>query len=399
MQTISKFIVLTGIFFAMACNQSNHKGMVKVKLFRLTDSTIYDMDLVSDFVFDAEELNVDSLKDLSRQLFLKGIDEYKNKKSLYAAVKSFKASILIFPDAKTYYELGNALLDMKTEQSLKECVNAFDIAERIQFQPRVNLYYKKACAYNLRNTYYKYDDVYAVFSELNAAIYNGFTDTTLLKNDWRLKGITSMPQYQELIINMKLKQVNNDQNALFALFKSAFPTQTDKLIIGKENVDMNSYKESISYDFAKFIPEMENTSFGRDVSHDYFYVAKVKETDLYTALVYSSVSFEGEAMQPVNTTLAVYNNQTGEVISRKPIACQCSAERIRSSIVSNGQVEIEDYNRIWEKPITEVSFDENKVKEYQSLAKAVFSIGDDGIIIAKEVSKGFSDSLNMVAVK
>ena len=373
--------------------------MVKVKLFRLTDSTIYDMDLVSDFVFDAEELNVDSLKDLSRQLFLKGIDEYKNKKSLYAAVKSFKASILIFPDAKTYYELGNALLDMKTEQSLKECVNAFDIAERIQFQPRVNLYYKKACAYNLRNTYYKYDDVYAVFSELNAAIYNGFTDTTLLKNDWRLKGITSMPQYQELIINMKLKQVNNDQNALFALFKSAFPTQTDKLIIGKENVDMNSYKESISYDFAKFIPEMENTSFGRDVSHDYFYVAKVKETDLYTALVYSSVSFEGEAMQPVNTTLAVYNNQTGEVISRKPIACQCSAERIRSSIVSNGQVEIEDYNRIWEKPITEVSFDENKVKEYQSLAKAVFSIGDDGIIIAKEVSKGFSDSLNMVAVK
>lgn len=142
-----------------------------------------------------------------------------------------------------------------------------------------------------------------------------------------------------------------------------------------------------------------NTSFGRDVSHDYFYVAKIKETELYTALVYSSVSFAGENMQPVNTTLAVYNNQTGDIISRKPIACQCSAERIRSSIVSNGQIEIEDFNRVWEKPITEESFEDNKVKEYQSLAKALFSIGEDDHIIAKDVPAGFNDSLNMVAVK
>lgn len=399
MQLFSKFIVLISLLFALSCNQSNKKGIVKVKLLKLTDKTIYDMDLVSDFVFDAEELNLDSLKNMSRQLFLKGVDEYRNKKKLYAAVNSFKSSILIFPDAKTYYELGNALLDIKTKESLKECVNAYDIAEKIQFQPRVNLYYKKACAYHMLNTFYKYDNVYAVFSELNAAFYNGFTDTTMLKNDWRLKGITSMPQYNELIINMKLKQLNNDQNALFALFKSAFPIQADKLVIDKQNVEMNAYKESISYDFARFIPEMENTSFGRDVSHDYFYVAKVKETDLYTALVYSSVSFAGEDMQPVNTTLAVYNNQTGDIISRKPIACQCSAERIRSSIVSNGQIEIEDFNRVWEKPITEVSFEENKVKDYQSLAKAIFSIGDDGNIIAKDVPAGFSDSLNMVAIK
>ncbi len=161
---------------------------------------------------------------------------------------------------------------------------------------------------------------------------------------------------------------------------------------------MDGYKESISYDFARFIPEMQNTRFGRDVSHDYFYVAKVKETELYTALVYNSISFWGEDMQPVNTTLAVYNNATGEIISRKPIACQCSAERVRTSSMSNGEIVLEDYNRVWESPITEVSFEENKIKDYISLSKATFTIDDSGKIIDQDVPKNFSDS-NMVASK
>jgi hypothetical protein len=104
-------------------------------------------------------------------------------------------------------------------------------------------------------------------------------------------------------------------------------------------------------------------------------------------------------MQPVTTTLAVYNNQSGLIISRKSIACQCSAEKIRSSIVSNGEIVMEDFKRVWDKPITEVSFEENTVKEYVPVSKGVYAINEQGQIVVKSVSDGFVDSLSVVASK
>lgn len=393
------FLVIT-LLCCFGCGHSPKNQVAKVKLQKLTEDKLYDNELVNDVIFDAEELGIDSIKNKSRELFLKAIDLYKNKKTLYAAVRSFKASLLIFPDAKTYYELGNALLDINTKELLKEANQAYDVALSIQFQLKSNIYYKQACAYYLLSKFSTEKEsgyLNSAFYDLQDAFRYGFTDTILLAKDWRLKGITNLPKYHELMINLKANQLTKmEGNSLFNLFKNAFPNGNNELVISKEDVEMEGYKESISYDFARFIPEMQNTNFGRDVSHDYFYVAKVKETELYTALVYNSISFWGEDMQPVNTTLAVYNNATGEIISRKPIACQCSAERVRTSAINNGEIVLEDYNRVWESPITEVSFEENKIKDYVLLSKATFTIDEFGKIIAQNVPQNFSDS-NMVA--
>ncbi len=400
MKKLQWFGILGVFILVMACSQNKAKSPLKIKLLKLKEANIYDADLVSDMVFDAEELSIDSIKQKSRIEFLKGIDLYKNKKTLYAAVRAFKNSILIFPESKTYYEMANALLDMQTKASIEESIKAYELAERIQFQPTSVLHYKLACANNLLNKFEPNKNVVnSVIGELSQAFMNGFNDTILLKNDARLKGITNTPQYHEMLVNIKARQSAGGGNALFEVFKNAFPVQNNKLVIDKENIEMESYNQSISYDFAKFIPEMQNTSFGRDVSHDYFYVAKVKETENYTALVYASVSFWGQSMQPVTTTLAVYNNQSGQIISRKSIACQCSAEKIRSSIVSNGEIVMEDFKRIWDKPITEVSFEENTVKEYVPVSKGVYAINEQGQIVAKSVSDGFVDSLSVVASK
>lgn len=392
--------LLIAILWCFGCSNSPVNRVAKVKLQKLSEDKLYDNDLVNDVIFDAEELGIDSIKNKSRELFLKAIDLYKNKKTLYAAVRAFKASLLIFPDAKTYYELGNVLLDINTKESLKEANKAYDVALYIQFQPKSNIYYKQACAYYLLSKFSTEKEsgyINSAFYNLQDAFRFGFTDTILLAKDWRLKGITNLPKYHELMTNFKANQLTKmEGNSLFNLFKNAFPNGNNELVISKEDVEMEGYKESISYDFARFIPEMQNTNFGRDVSHDYFYVAKVKETELYTALVYNSISFWGADMQPVNTTLAVYNNSTGEIISRKPIACQCSAERVRTSAINNGEIILEDYNRVWESPITEVSFEKNKIKDFVLLSKATFTLDDSGKIIAQDVPKNFSDS-NMVA--
>ena len=185
------FLLITLLCY-FGCGNSPKNHVAKVKLQKLTEQKLYDNDLVSDVIFDAEELGIDSIKNKSRELFLKGIDLYKNKKNLYAAVRSFKSSLLIFPDAKTYYELGNALLDIHSNESLKEADQAYGVALSIQFQPKSNIYYKQACAYYLLSKFSTEKES----GYLNSAFYNlqdafrfGFTDTILLAKIGDLKAL------------------------------------------------------------------------------------------------------------------------------------------------------------------------------------------------------------------
>lgn len=397
-RSILKSVLLIGVFLNFNCANNNRVYKVEIKKHTLTYADIYNTDIIKDVLFDAEEQNVDSLKTASRTLFLKAVDEYKNKNNAIGSISIFKSSILIFPDAKTYYELGNALLDIKSKPAYEDALKAFTIAADLNFQPLYNVYYKQAIAYNLTNKHNDNADEfdygnYDVINALRNAFYNGYSDTTALKNDSRLANIIKSPQYKELLISLKVKKLGENKDGLFEVFKDAFPNTTGYIEIPKTEVDMKKYKESISYDFARFIPEMQNTNFSREVSHDYFYVAKAKETDLYTALIYTSISFYGGEMQPVQTTLAVYNNQNGDIISRKNIACQCSAEKIRSSIVNNGEIILEDFERKWEKPIDQVAFEENSIVEFKLIAKAKFEIDAQGNIIAKQVDKSFNDTL------
>jgi hypothetical protein len=379
--------------------------VLKVKLLQLTESEMYNGNMVYDVIFDSEENNIDSLKGKGRKLFLEGIDLYKNKKKPELAINIFKSSIMVFPDAKTYYELGNALLESQTQSTLEEALQAFEVAERLNFQPIANVYYKEACANNLlylldNKLFPEKDEKYrnkALYC-LRDAFENGFFDTTALKNDNKINYLAKSREYQKIIIDILLKREKGSSNALFDLFKESFPLTVQHLEIPLEKVDMGDYKDAISYDFAQFIPEMENTDFGREVSHDYFYVAKISETPEYTALVYSSISYWGEKMQPVHTTLATFNKD-GKIISKKLIACQCSAEKVKKGTIDNNTILIGDYKRIWEKPIDQVPFDENTVKSYELMAEVKFRIDDFGNITDQEVPANYNDTIIVASIK
>ncbi len=398
MKQVFYFIFMV-LFLGFSCSRSKPEQVLKVKLLKLKESDIYDKDLVYDVLFDAEDLDIDSLKNKSRALFLKGIDLYKNKNNPRAAITKFKQSILVLPDAKTYYELGNALFDSKTgEKSLEECLDAYRVAESLNFQPLAQLYYKEARA---KYQTYKYqiakqtkDDYVSVWPALNSleeAFIGGLFDTVMVKNDPWLRGITEEEDYKGLLLKMLAKNMGDNPGGLFEMYTHAFSTDASQIQILPEQVEMSSYRQPISYDFVSFVPEMQNTSFGRDVSNDYYYVGKVKETPIYTAVLYSSIAFTYDEMQPVYTHLVVYNKQ-GEIISRKMVACQCSANKIKCCRIDGGQVTVEEFKRNWEKPITAVEFENNKVKDYELLAKAVFSINDVGEIVAEDIPNGYNDS-------
>lgn len=388
-------VLLAALF--SACSGPQKEYLLKVKLLKLDTKHIYDKGLVYDVIFDSEEANPDSLKNKSRELFLKAIDTYKNKEQPGIAVDIFKASILAFPEAKTYYELGNALLDTEVLYNMQEAIEAYEVAEHLHFQPLSNVHYKKACAYNMlynspladakkKNSYY-----YRAIDHLRQAFNNGYFDTTALRNDPRINHLVSTKEYKRMVMEIMGQQESKPVNALFDMFRNSFPVSSGSLEIPLMKVDMQDYRESINYDYARFIPEMENVSFGRDVSHDFFYVARIAETSNYTALVYSSISFWEEEMQPVHTTLATYNNE-GEIISKKLISCQCSAEKIKIATVEDRVITVQDYKRIWELPIDKVGFYDNKVKDHELIAEAKFRIDETGMIVDDNVPENYNDT-------
>lgn len=392
--TMKYSIVLTyliGTFLVVACSGPSQEHILKVQLQKLTFKTMYDKNLVYDVVFDSEELNVDSVKKIAGGLFLQGVDLFKNKRNPGAAVVKFKSSILTFPDAKTYYELGCALAAGGFSEAVREeAIDAFEVALHLHFEPIANVHYKIAC---VKYQNYLRDpekwSMWYVINPLEDSFKAGRFDTVAVAHDPMLKGITEQPMYKSLVLQMVAQ--NRHGSGLFDLYKQAFTNNLESFTLTPEKVEMADFKQSINYDFAKFVPEMENTSFDREVSNDFYFVGSVKQTDLYHAFLYTSVAFSGEEMQPTQTYLVVYDNE-GEIISKKMVGCQCTAEKIKTFSLDKGTIKITDMKRNWEKPIDDVPFDENKIIGYDVLAKAIFTIDDSGKITNQDVPANYNDS-------
>ncbi len=388
---ILAFLLLAG------CTEPTINYVLKVKLQALSPETIYDAPLVYDVIFDAEELDIDSLRTVSRQLFLQGVDQLKNHNKPDRAVKLFKNSILTLPDAKTYYELGNAIL--KAHLHPEEAIKAYEVAEYLQFQPLASIYYAKACAYNALNKKSPASEYQEMaLHSLEYALVNGFEDTLSLKKDPRLKEIVRLPAYRNMLTNTYARALSNKPEGLFALFTRSFPLVAQPFEIRLDKVDMKQYGLSVSYEFAKYIPEMQNSSFGRDVSHDFFYVARVAETKDYVAVLYASVSFYEEDMQPVLTKLATYDTN-GNLISTLPFSCQCSAEKVKKGKVENNIITIEDYRRVWEHPIDKVGFEKNTILSYELLSTATFRIETNGKITTQSAPDQYTDTVILASGK
>lgn len=386
---MKKFFLFSFVFLVFGCTETTVNYVARVKLLRLYDTEIYKVDKVKDVLFDAEEQNMDSLRKLSRKFFLQGIDAFRNKNNPAAAIKLFKKSILALPDAKTYYELGNALLETATyREDFEESNQAFEIAEKLHFQPRYKVLYKSACAENRSNP----EGTYNVQYKLLEAVRCGFSDTALLKKDKHLSSFVKGPEYKSFQIAWLLTKMKDQGENIFNIYTRAFAPLAANFEIKPAMVDMKDYKQSISYDFVKFIPEMQNSTFGRDVSHDFMYVGRLTETPLYTALLYASMSYDGAYMQPVYTKLVTYDPE-GNIISSVILAGQFSAERIKSGRVENDKIYIEDQQRIWAYPIDKVSFEENRVLKYELIAKATYHFDESGKIIEESVPKNFNDSI------
>lgn len=380
-QKLQKIAIATTFAVAfVACNKP--VNTVQNNFSALSADKIYEIEEVKDFVFACEEVGEatnKAIRDNAKKDFLKAIDLRENQKNNNDAIQYFKKAACAFPDANSYYELGSTLLVL---QQYEEADKAFNLAEALRFTPLANLYFKKA-----QTSAFRGEGEYLVVEQLKKAVEQGFSDKSAIEKDAAFAALQTTDTFQRFYVE-KFSQGIDKASAEFKLFLRGFPAATEGFEIRPEEVAKVSDKY-ISYEFASYVKEMETRQdFGREVGSEYFYVAKVKETPEYAAVLYVAKDAVAEDVPPVFTYLVTYDWK-GKEISKISFACQCSPKSIKTGKIEGNTVTVISHERQWQAEFTEVPPSENKIKSVSEVEKKTYEIAANGQITetSKNVSK------------
>ncbi len=325
-----------------------------------------------------------------KKIFLKAVDLYHNQKNAAASIELFHKSIRIYPDAKSYYELGNALRDMKDyDQSL----DAYSIAIVLKFAPVSMCYYNKACSFS------QLSDTLSAIDQLSCAIKQGYTDKAQLLDDAALDPIRNTDNFRKML-RTNFKGKISKQTLRFYSYLCVFPELGDSFAIKKEDAHASFYNEvslsgdvtpgaarsggSISYGFASFVPGMEDSRFSRSVSQEYIVVGKKALKNGIFLVAYTTLEMMGDTMLPWSTYLQTYDS-TGKQLDNKLFSCFCDPQKIVSgSLDANQVLQITEYEQEWKTDPTEKGYAGNSVIRQTQTSTGRFKLGEDGMFIAQE---------------
>ena len=154
-------------------------------------------------------------------------------------------------------------------------------------------------------------------------------------------------------------------------------------LIIKETVSKTYFdmQNAITYDFEKYIPEMRDDKFSREVSKGFYYYANLKETAEYTAVIYIiREEFMGE-QAPLTYKLVTFDKE-GTIIDQLIVAGREDfKEELRScTINSKMDITIDLFETKFERdPDTEGYYD-NPIVSKSKVGTQKYRIGANGKI-------------------
>lgn len=360
--------LLLQIFSACTNSQAGEGSVNTTKFFaELNEDNMFDGPSVK----IAAEVNADS-SSVANQLFLNGLDYFRNKGELPEAISLFKASIFKLPTAKSYYELGNAWMELK---DYPNALMAYSTAEKLGYEPFSKLLYNLSCVYA------QLDELTLAARYLEYAIQAGYANFDHIHKDKDLERLRNTYFFEEHY-QRALGGVSNHENIFWLQFKQRFPKA--KLPMELKQQVHESFFEGlnyIGYDYEKFVPEMRNDKFSREVSKGYYYYAQVAETENYSALIYIEKDEFLEGYAPLCYKLVCYS-PTGKIIDKRLIGgrTKFSEPVLVARIESTGKIVVTNLEVEYEKNPEEVGYYENPVKSSREIGKVVYQISEAGKI-------------------
>lgn len=349
-----------------ACKQKDrHTSLIA----SLSLGSLFNIDSVASFIKQTPII----LRDSSQKIFLNAIDVFINQKNPKAATDVFVKALLVYPNANGYYELGNAYLE---SGMYNEGLLSYRMAEKLDYKPLNAVLFKQACCYA------ELDDAKA-FDYLSYAIENGFVNRDKIFNEPHFKKIRSQSYFTETY-NDAMAGNGNPDAILWEGYSREFAAKQFPYTIDTGSYRMLVNTETISYDYEKFVTEMRDNKFSRDVGNEFFYFAKISANDSLTVVIYGSRSYSGDdEATPVYYYLAAFNSK-GNLLDKKLIAGQkLEAEPMKvCNFKSSTNFEITSYENVYEKTKDSDGNNINKVikRNLQKIEK--FIINTSGKIIA-----------------
>jgi hypothetical protein len=293
----------------------------------------------------------------SRKFFLQGLDLLSNKQNALASIEFFRESIYYYPDEKNYFYLTQALINVR---NLAQADSANTIVSMMGFEPYYEVTYNYALIEALKM------DTNACIGSLNECIMNGFL------------------AYQSMILAV-FKDDEKLQKLVFRAFLKSFPDLQLPFEMGADSARSFSFDKYINYDFATFIPGMEEGRFSRDVTNEYMAIGKIKLENAF-AVVYKSFLAIADTLNPVKTFICTYDT-SGKMIGNEMIACYCSPTNAKAcSITPDFVVHMSDYKINWAQDPLEKGFAKNTVVSTEEQSKSELKLSRSGGIQRDEIA-------------
>ena len=361
----------------LSCNHSGGGGGAIDSPSQLTDSCIYNIDSVRAVINAGDEKG--SGKKLSA-----AIDIYLNVKDAAKSIPIFKSAIRLKPSAKAYFQLGCALLD---DDRPREAVKALHIAEQLDYSPLANVMFRLSAAYARSRKADGPDNMQSdslALHYMEVALQMGYARPEQFRTMDYFAGMRDEyrfgPTYNAALSGNGASM--DPEKMLWKTFTGEFESLDLPLTINTVWIQAHAPKNSISFDYEKFIPEMRNAKFSREVEKEYYYFALLKKDAAYTALLYAGKNnFLSDANQqnPVFFILTTYD-ANGKIIDKMDVAGQRTFTDTWKvlSIRPDYSFEVKDYKNIFKYDPEQVGYDSNYVVRSEPLGTAVYRIAANG---------------------
>ncbi len=368
---------------AVPDSEADRNGKIAVdekKPIQLSAADLFNGEKVRLFLYQNPKANPESNK-----LFLSALDEFKNKKNLQAASDGFKASIAAYPNAKSYYELGNVFMEMKNYQA---ALDAYSLAEKLGYEPFSKVMFNVACAYSQLKNFPMSADY------LQFAIQSGYVNIDNIEKDKDLANLREKEPYLfKKYMDLGLSGVSDVENLHWLQFKRMFVQATFPVNLNMEQGKVvYDDKNRISYDYERFVSEMRNERFSRDVSKGFYNFVQVAEKPNYVALIYViREEFNGD-QSPLTYRLVTFS-KTGKLIDKKTIAGREDYSEMLKMCTINKDLTftITNYETTFEKDPEEEGYYENPIVSKKKIDSEKYRIDASGKILYLE-GKTFAEA-------
>lgn len=307
----------------------------------------------------------------ANKLFLQALDQYKNKKDAKGAIPLFIQAICKYPENRSYYELGNACLDAG---ELDRSLQCYEMAEKLGYEPFSKVLYNMACVYS------RQEKTQTAAKYLEYSIQAGYTNLDHITADKDLDHLRKDEYAYREAINRGMRGMSNPKALFWLQFRKPFAKVQFPFALNGEKKHYLD-KDRIAYDFEKYIPEMRDEKFSREVGRLFYSSAELFATDKFIALLYAEERPFMEDLSPVLYKLVTFTPE-GKIIDRKDIAGHSFLEDplMTAKITQNRVICIKTYDLTYEKDPGEEGFENNPVKSKTLSGTAYFKINDNGTI-------------------